>query len=69
MRRAFVDTNVFSSRNMQRDGNIDNQYWFNKTIEEKLIASIAMIEAAYTTTNFIHQKIDKKIFFTRKRGS
>ena len=40
MKRAFVDLNTFSSRNMSKDGNIDYQFWFDKTIEEKLAATI-----------------------------
>ena len=44
MKRAFVDLNTFSSRNMSRDGNIDYQFWFDKTIEEKLAAAVVMIE-------------------------
>lgn len=44
VKRAFVDLNTFSSRNMSRDGNIDYQFWFDKTIEEKLAAAVVMIE-------------------------
>ena len=35
MKRAFVDVDTFASRNMAKDKNIDYQFWFNKTIEEK----------------------------------
>lgn len=69
MSRSFVDIEIFSSRNMERDGNIDNQYWFDKTIEQKLAASITMIEVAFNTTNFIRQKVDKQSISIRKRNS
>jgi hypothetical protein len=35
MKRAFVDVDTYASRNMDKDRNIDYQFWFNKTIEEK----------------------------------
>lgn len=56
MKRSFVDIGAISSRNMSIDGNIDYKYWFDKTIEEKLAASIAMIEVSYNTKDFIKQK-------------
>ena len=54
---------------MDKDGNIDYQFWFNKTIEEKLTASIAMIEASYNTKDFVNQKVDRKIISSYKRTS
>ena len=44
MKRAFVDVHIYASRNMSKDKNIDYQFWFDKTIQEKLAASVTMIE-------------------------
>jgi hypothetical protein len=67
MKRTFVDTDVISSRNMSKDGNIDYQFWFDKSIEERLVAAVAMIEVSFNTTNFIAQKVDRNIFSSYKR--
>ena len=69
MKRTYVDVDTYASRNMDKDRNIDYQFWFNKTIEEKLIASIAMIEASYNTKDFVNQKVDRKIISSYKRSS
>ena len=47
MKRAFVDVEIYTSRNMSKDNNIDYQFWFDKTIEERLAASIVMIETSF----------------------
>jgi len=61
VKRAFVDLNTFSSRNMSKDGNIDYQFWFDKTIEEKLAAAIVMIEVSFNIKNFTKQKVDRTL--------
>lgn len=67
MKRTFVDTGVISSRKMSEDGNIDYQFWFDKSIEERLAAAVAMIEVSFNTTNFTTQKVDRTIFSSYKR--
>jgi hypothetical protein len=69
MKRAFVDIDTYSSRNMTKDKNIDYQYWFDKSIEEKLTASISMIEVSFNTRNFVKQKVDRNILSSYKRPS
>lgn len=69
MKRAFVDIDTYSSRNMTKDKNIDYQYWFDKSIEEKLTASISMIEVSFNTKNFVKQKVDRNILSSYKRPS
>jgi len=69
MKRTYVDVDTYASRNMDKDRNIDYQFWFNKTIEEKLMASIAMIEASYNTKDFVNQKVDRNILSSYKRPS
>jgi len=67
MKRAYVDIVIISSRKMSKDGNIDYQFWFDKSIEERLAASAAMIEVSFNTTNFIGQKVDRNIYSSFKR--
>jgi len=69
MKRAFVDVDVFASSNMKMNGNIDFRYWFNKTLEEKLAASIIMIEASFNTKEFVKQKVNRKVLSSYKRAS
>ena len=67
MKRAFVDVDTNASRNMSKDKNIDYQFWFDKTIEERLAASIAMIELSFNTKDFVKQKVDRQIFSSYKK--
>jgi predicted RNA polymerase sigma factor len=68
MKRAFVDTDYIASRKMSKDGNIDFQFWFDKSIEERLAAAASMIEVSFNTTNFTGQKVDRNIFSSFKRN-
>jgi len=69
MKRAFVDVDIYASRNMSKDKNIDYQFWFNKTIQEKLAASVAMIELSFNTKDFVKQKVDRQILSSFKKNS
>ena len=69
MKRAFIDVDTYASRNMSKDKNIDYQFWFNKTIQEKLAASVAMIELSFNTKDFVKQKVDRQIFSSYKKTS
>ena len=69
MKRAFVDVDTFTSRNMSKDGNIDYQFWLDKTLEEKLAASVVMIETSFNTKEFVKQKVDRQIITSYKRTS
>ena len=40
MKRAFVDIETYSSRNMNKDRNIDYQYWLDKSIKQKVDRNI-----------------------------
>jgi predicted RNA polymerase sigma factor len=68
MRRKFVDTTVFETRNMERDGNIDFTYWHDKSIDEKLSAAAQMIAVAFNEPYFTTKKIDRTIYTARKRN-
>ena len=67
MKKNFVDVDTYASRNMSKDKNIDYQFWFDKTIEERLAASIAMIELSFITKDFVKQKVDRQIFSSYKK--
>jgi hypothetical protein len=54
---------------MSKDKNIDYQFWFNKTIQEKLAASVAMIELSFNTKDFVKQKVDRQILSSFKKSS
>ena len=69
MKRVFVDVDTFTSRNMSKDGNIDYQFWLDKTLEEKLAASVIMIETSFNTKEFVKQKVDRQIFSSYKKTS
>ena len=69
MKKTFVDVDIYASRNMSKDKNIDYQFWFNKTIQEKLAASVAMIELSFNTKDFVKQKVDRQIFSSYKKTS
>jgi hypothetical protein len=68
MTRKFVDTTIFTSRNMAKDGNIDAGYWFNKTNEEKLAGAARMIEVAFQEPLFTKKKCDRGVFTVRKHS-
>ncbi len=69
MKKTFVDVDTYASRNMSKDKNIDYQFWFDKSIEERLTASIAMIELSFNTKYFVKQKVDRQIFSSYKKTS
>jgi hypothetical protein len=68
MKRTFVDVETYASRNMSKDKNIDYQFWFDKTIQEKLAASVVMIELSFNTKNFVKNKVDRKQLSSYKRA-
>jgi hypothetical protein len=68
MKRAFVDVDEYASRNMSKDNNIDYQFWFDKTIQEKLAASVAMIELSFNTKDFVKNKVDRNQLSSYKRA-
>ena len=68
MKRAFVDVNIYATRNMSKDKNIDYQFWFDKTIQEKLAASVTMIELSFNTKDFVKNKVDRNQLSSYKRA-
>ena len=68
MKRAFVDVDTYASRNMSKDKNIDYQFWFDKTIHEKLAASVTMIELSFDTKDFVKNKVNRQQLSSYKRA-
>jgi hypothetical protein len=68
MKRAFVDVETYASRNMSKDKNIDYQFWFDKTIQEKLAASVTMIELSFNIKDFVKNKVDRNQLSSYKRA-
>lgn len=68
MKRLFVDVDTYGSRNMGKDRNIDYQFWFNKTIQEKLAASVTMIELSFGIKDFVKNKVDRNQLSSYKRA-
>lgn len=62
-----MDKTAFRAYNMEEHGNIDMGYWKAKTVEERLEASIILIEAAYGIEDFLQHPVDKSVFTVRKR--
>lgn len=67
MKRRFVDTTIYESRNMEKDGNIDYQYWFDKTLEERLNAAALMTSVAFGEPDFLLKKVDRTLYKSRKQ--
>jgi len=68
IKRAFVDVDTYASRNMSKDKNIDYQFWFDKTIHEKLAASVTMIELSFDTKDFVKNKVNRQQLSSYKRA-
>jgi hypothetical protein len=68
MSRKFVDLSVVHRRNMGKEGNIDNGFWHNKSISQRLEAAITMIQAAYQDTNFVKGKVNRQLISMRKQA-
>ena len=66
MKNSFLDRTVFEARNMTKDGNIDNNYWHDKSIEEKMQAAAIVTAAAFGEPDFLKKKVESTIFTSRK---
>ena len=69
MKRKFVDTEIYESRNMEQDGNIDYKFWHNKTNDERVRAAGIMTSVAFRDPFFFKNKIERTIYSTRKHSS
>ena len=68
MSRKFVDLSVVHSRNMEKERNIDNGFWLDKSIPQRLEAAITMIEVAYQDIHFVKRKVNRQLISMRKHS-
>lgn len=61
-----LDRTIFRAYKMSEAGNIDFEYWFDKTNNEKMKAASGMTSVAFMQPNFITTKVDRIIFKARK---
>ncbi len=66
--RKFIDVNAIEARNMQKDGNVDFRYWFDKSISERLKGAATMNAAAFGEPDFIKGKVDRTIYSSKKHA-
>jgi len=66
MKRRYVDLEVFESRNMVNEGNVDYRYWFDKSNEERVHAAGVMTSVAFKEPDFFKKKVDRTFFSSRK---
>jgi hypothetical protein len=66
-RFSGVDKTIFKASKLEEQGNADFQYWFDKTIEERLAAAMIMISVSFREPEFIKKKVDRTIFSSRKQ--
>ena len=68
MKRKYVDLEVYESRNMLKEGNIDYRNWFHKSREERLHAAGVMTAVALGEPEFFKKKLDRTLFTARKHS-
>lgn len=61
-----MDKTIFRAYKMSEVGNIDFEYWFDKTNNEKLKAASVMTAVAFMQSDFVITKVDRSIFEARK---
>jgi hypothetical protein len=69
MKRRYVDIEVFESRNLVNDGNVDYKHWFNKSNNERIKAASIMTSVAFGEPDFLNKKVDRNIYSARKHNS
>lgn len=69
MERKFLDTKIYESRNLSRDGNIDFRYWHDKTNDDRVRAAGIMTSVAFGEPDFFKKKVDRNVFSARKHST
>ncbi|HET6556515.1 MAG TPA: hypothetical protein VFG54_04320 [Prolixibacteraceae bacterium] len=62
-----VDKSIFNASRKADQGNADFQYWFNKSVKERLNAAAVMISVAYRIQDFLKTKVDRTVYSSRKQ--
>ncbi len=53
---------------MGKEGNIDSGFWHDKSIPQRLEATITMIQVAYQDINFVKGKVNRQLISMRKKA-
>lgn len=61
-----MDKSFFSASKLEDQGNADYQYWFDKSVEERLAAAAIMIAVAFREPDFIKKMVDRTVFMAGK---
>lgn len=69
MSYSKMDRSVFKASRLEDSGNADYQYWFDKSIAERLAAAAVMIAVSFREPDFLSKKVDRKIFSARKQNN
>jgi len=69
MQTNRIDKTYFTASKMERDGNADYRFWFDKTIDERLAAAATMIAVSFKEPDFLIKKVDKTFFTARKHSN
>jgi hypothetical protein len=64
-----VDKTFFKASKLEEQGNSDYQYWFDKSVKERLAAAAIMIAASFREPGFMNKKLDRTIFSARKQNA
>lgn len=62
-----VDKTIIKASKLEKQGNADFQYWFDKSIEERLAAAMIMIAVSFREPEFMKKKVERTIFSSRKQ--
>lgn len=62
-----VDKTFYTASKLEEKGNSDFQYWFDKSVRERLTAAVEMIRVSFREPNFIFKKVDRSVFMCRKQ--
>lgn len=63
----ITNTKIFKAYKMEKEGNIDYQYWHNRTPQERMAAAAVMTAVAFRVPHFLKGKVDRSIFNSRKQ--
>lgn len=62
-----MDKSYFSASKLEQQGNADYQYWFDKSVEERLAAAVIMISVAFREPDFMKKLVDRTVYMAGKQ--
>ncbi|MBL0337132.1 MAG: hypothetical protein IPP73_17920 [Chitinophagaceae bacterium] len=67
MSYSKMDRSVFKASRLEDSGNADYQYWFDKSIAERLAAAAVMIAVSFREPDFLSKRLTVKFFLPVNR--